>query len=221
MRRYVLVGAGGFGREVMPLARAQLSREIKAGQAEIYFAAEHQHLPDLDEVNGVPIISLQRACDLTGDVLFNVAIADSTTRERIAGHCLEAGMAPFSIEAVSALDLAANQIGAGAIFCPFTIVTANTRIGRFFHANFYSYVGHDCEIGDFVTFGPSVRCNGNIRIEDHAYIGTGAMIRPGSKTLPLIIGRAAVVGMGAVVLSNVPAGAMVFGNPARQFPRFD
>ena len=47
------------------------------------------------------------------------------------------------------------------------------------------------------------------------------MIRPGSKTLPLIIGRAAVVGMGAVVLSNVPAGAMVFGNPARQFPRFD
>lgn len=220
MRRYVLVGAGGFGREVMPLARAQFSREIAAGRAEIYFAVEQQHLSNLGEVNGVPLISLQQACSLTGEVHFNVAIADSPTRERIVAYCLDAGMVPFSIEAASTLDLAANQIGVGAIFCPFTIVTANTRIGRFFHANFYSYVGHDCDIGDFVTFGPSVRCNGNIRIEDHAYIGTGAMLRPGSKTLPLTIGRAAVVGIGAVVLSDVPAGAMVFGNPARRFPKF-
>jgi len=219
MRRYILVGAGGFGREVMPLARAQFRREIAAGEADIHFAVEDQHLPNLCETNGVPIISLRQACGLPGEIHFNVAIADSKIRERIAAYCLAAGMAPFSIEAASTLDLAANQIGAGAVFCPFTIVTANVRIGRFFHANFYSYVGHDCEIGDFVTFGPSVRCNGNIRIEDYAYIATGAMLHPGSRTSPLVIGQAAVVGIGAVVLSNVPAGATVFGNPARQFPK--
>ncbi len=67
-----------------------------------------------------------------------------------------------------------------------------------FHANLYSYVAHDWVIGDFVTFAPGVKCNGNIIIEDHAYIGTGA-----------------VVGMGAVVTKDVPAGATVVGNPAR------
>jgi len=213
MRRYILVGAGGFGREVMPLMLAQFSRQAEAGLTEIYFAVEH--LAEEREVNGVPIISLEQACGLSGELYFNVAIADSKVRERIAENCLAAGMAPFSIMASSALDLAENQIGAGAILCPFSMVTANVRLGRFFHGNYYSYVAHDCEIGDFVTFAPGVRCNGSIRIGDHAYIGAGAMIRQGSKTEPLIIGRAAVVGMGAVVLSHVPAGATVFGNPAR------
>jgi sugar O-acyltransferase (sialic acid O-acetyltransferase NeuD family) len=219
MRRYILVGAGGFGREVMPLALAQFSREIEAGHADVCFAVEQ--LTNLHEINGVPIVSLHQACSLTGEIHFNVAIANSATRERIAAYCLAAGMTPFSIEAASALDLVSNQIGDGAIICPFASITANALIGRFFHANLYSYVAHDCEIGDFVTFAPRVCCNANIRIEDHAYIGTGAMIRPGSKTSPLVIGRGAVVGIGAVVMASVPAGAMVFGNPAREFPKFD
>jgi sugar O-acyltransferase (sialic acid O-acetyltransferase NeuD family) len=216
MRHYILVGAVGFGREVMPLVRAQFSRQIEAGHADVYFAVED--LAEEGEINGVPMISLERARGLPGELYFNIAIADSRVRERIAEGCLAAGMAPFSIKAPSALDLGANQIGGGAIFCPFSLVTANVRIGRFFHANHYSYIGHDCEVGDFVTFAPGVHCNGNIRIEDHAYLGTGAMIRPGSQTAPIIIGRAAVVGIGAVVLSNVPAGATMLGNPARRIP---
>lgn len=216
MRRYIVVGAGGFGREVMPLARAQLKRQVEAGHAELCFAAEH--LSDAGDINGVPLLPLEHACGLGGEAFFTVAIADSKVRERIAHACLAAGMAPFSITARSALDLAANQVGAGAIFCPFSMVTANARIGRFFHANLYAYVAHDCEIGDFVTFAPGVCCNGHVRIEDHAYVGTGAMIRPGSEAAPLVIGRGAVVGMGAVVLSNVPAGATVVGNPARMRP---
>ena len=74
---------------------------------------------------------------------------------------------------------------------------------------------HDCLIGDFVTFAPSVKCNGNIVIEDHAYIGAGAVIKQGKPGQPLVIGRGAVVGMGAVVTKDVPAGATVVGNPAR------
>ena len=70
-------------------------------------------------------------------------------------------------------------------------------------------------IGDFVTFAPGVKCNGNVVVEDHAYIGTGAMIKQGLPGQPLVIGRGAVVGMGAVVTKSVPAGATVVGNPAR------
>ena len=94
-------------------------------------------------------------------------------------------------------------------------LTSNIRIGRQFHANIYSYVAHDCVIGDFVTFAPGVKCNGNVVIEDHAYIGTGAVIKQGRPGQPLVIGRGAVVGMGAVVTRDVPAGATVVGNPAK------
>ena len=99
------------------------------------------------------------------------------------------------------------------------MVTSNVSIGRFFQANIYSYVAHDCVIGDFVTFAPGVRCNGRVDIHDYAYIGTNAIIRDGTPDKRRRIGVGAVIGMGAVVTKDVPDGATVFGNPARELPR--
>lgn len=96
------------------------------------------------------------------------------------------------------------------------LVTASARIGRQFQCNIYSYVAHDCMIGDFVTFAPKVCCNGNVHIGDFAYVGTGAVIKQGVPGKPLRIGAGAVIGMGAVVTKDVPEGAVVIGNPARQ-----
>jgi acetyltransferase-like isoleucine patch superfamily enzyme len=111
------------------------------------------------------------------------------------------------------------SIGTGAILCPFVTITSNIRIGKHFHANLYSYVEHDCVIGDYVTFAPGVHCNGNIVIEDHAYIGSGAVIKQGKLGRPLVIGRGAVVGMGAIVTKDVAPGTTVVGNPARQLSK--
>ncbi|RYZ85331.1 MAG: hypothetical protein EOO68_30390 [Moraxellaceae bacterium] len=113
----------------------------------------------------------------------------------------------------------AVTIAEGSILCPFVCLTSNIKIGKFFHANIYSYVAHDCVIGDFVTFAPGVKCNGNIIIEDHAYIGTGAIIKQGTPEQPIVIGKGAVVGMGAVVTKSVAAGVTVVGNPAKPLVR--
>ena len=94
-----------------------------------------------------------------------------------------------------------------------------TRVGNDCHIMAYAHVAHDCVVGDFVTFAPGVCCNGNVHIEDHAYIGTGAVLRQGQPGQPLVIGRGAVVGMGAVVTKSVPPGATVVGNPARVMER--
>jgi acetyltransferase-like isoleucine patch superfamily enzyme len=119
------------------------------------------------------------------------------------------------VRAPNVVQMDKVQLGEGAILSPFVTLTSNIRIGRHFHANLYSYVEHDCVIGDFVTFAPGVKCNGNVVIEDHAYIGTGALIKQGAPGAPLVIGRGAVVGMGAVLTKSVPPGVTVVGNPAR------
>src|SRR3546814_9516802 len=106
-----------------------------------------------------------------------------------------------------------DLVGEGAILCGFTHITSNAKIGRFFHANIYSYIAHDCVIGDFVTFAPGVMCNGHVVIEDHAYIGAGAVIKDGTDR-PMVIGRGAIVGMGGVVTKRVAPGATVVGHPA-------
>lgn len=216
---YGLIGAGGYGREVMPLARAALEKESISGNAKLLFVAEDIGIAS--SVNGHAIISLSDFLGLSNPKKFNVAIGDSNVRQRISNICLQFGAVPLTIKAESAVVMDNNEIGQGAILSPFVTITSNVKIGSYFHANIYSYIAHDCVIGDFVTFAPSVKCNGNVCIEDHAYIGAGAIIKQGKQGNPLTIGRGAVVGMGAVVTKNVAPYATVVGNPARPIKKVE
>lgn len=213
---YGLFGAGGFGREVMPPAYEMLTMIDSTRSWELVFVVED--LAEQTTVNGYRVLS--EAAFLAHEAeqkQFNIAIADAKTRERISTKMTAANIAPFKIQARNVVCYEHNDIGVGAILCAFTTVTSNARIGRFFHANIYSYVAHDCVIGDYVTFAPSVHCNGRVVVEDYAYIGTGAVLKQGTASNPLVIGKGATVGMGAVVTKSVPPMTTVVGNPAVEF----
>jgi sugar O-acyltransferase (sialic acid O-acetyltransferase NeuD family) len=210
---YGLIGAGGHGRETMPVFREMIRDSERQTDHRLMFVVEG--VVPQERVNGYPVVSLDEYLAMEGVRLFNIAIADAPARARIADLCLAAGARPQSIISKSALVLESNEIGVGAILSPLSSVTSNVRIGRFFHANIYARVAHDCVIGDFVTFAPSAQCNGNVVVDDYAYIGTGAVLKEGSKERPLVIGKGAQVGMGAVVTKDVPSFATVVGNPAR------
>jgi sugar O-acyltransferase (sialic acid O-acetyltransferase NeuD family) len=209
-----LLGAGGFGREVMPYVTRSVAKTLSTTpeNIEVYFVETWE--PKEQIINGYPLISLETFLSKPGPKYFNVAVGDGRAREAMVQQV--AGRAtPMPIHAPGALFLDQNVIGEGSVFCHNTMVTSNATIGRFFQANIYSYVAHDCVIGDFVTFAPGVRCNGRVHIGDFAYIGTNAVIREGKSDQPLRIGAGAVVGMGAVVTKDVPDGVTVVGNPAR------
>ncbi|KPJ78967.1 MAG: acetyltransferase [Deltaproteobacteria bacterium SG8_13] len=215
---YGIIGAGGFGREVMPVARQMIAGFDDPRKHDLVFVADT--LEELTVVNGHKVISESDFIALdAANKYFNIAIADCKARERISKKMLAANIQPFSIQASNAVIFDNNDIGEGAILCPFTTITSNARIGKFFHANIYSYVAHDCAIGDFVTFAPNVHCNGKVVIEDYAYIGTGAVIKDGTDEKPIIVGKGSVVGMGAVVTKNVPPFTTVVGNPAAELTR--
>ena len=194
-------GAGGFLLQMLPMldAARHAGREVVVVDDRL-----------LAPVFGHQVVPLDQVPD---GAVFVVAVADGTTRARIVDRL---GARPSThLIAVTALVSPHAVVAPGAVLCDHVIVEAGSRIGRHFHANMYGYVAHECVIGDFVTFAPRVSCNGNVHVGDHAYIGTGAVIRQGTPDRPLRIGRRAVIGMGAVVTKDVPDDALVVGNPAK------
>jgi sugar O-acyltransferase (sialic acid O-acetyltransferase NeuD family) len=209
-----LFGAGGHGREFMDTL-IQLAEDDKLDfhKTNIYFIESQKiHV----QVNNIPILSLDEFCELEStEKYFNISVSEHKKRQELANICLDRGLKPISLHADLSLIGANNQVGIGALISEFSIITTNIKIGSFLHLNRYASISHDCVIGDFVTFGPYASCNGNVIIEDGVYIGSGAIIKQGTKAKPLVIGKNSIIGMGAVVITDVPKNKTVVGNPAK------
>ncbi|MDD3056497.1 MAG: acetyltransferase [Aliarcobacter sp.] len=208
---YGIYGASGFGKEVLPLAKEQFGSESK-----IVFVDDGD-IPN--ELLGCDILNFEQFVNLEGQKKVTIAIANSKIREKLILKCLENGVEIFDVKASNVVVLENVKMGEGSILCPFVTLTSDITIGKSFQANIYSYVAHDCVIGDYVTFAPAVKCNGNVHIGDHAYIGTGVIIHQGKPNRTLKIGKGAVIAAGAVVTKSVPDGMTVFGNPAIEFTK--
>lgn len=209
---YAVYGASGCGRSIMPLARETLKNN-NVDLSQLVFIDDK---PEKETINGHKVLTWEQFLEVDAKQCFvALAIANSQIRSKLAAKLAVHNVTPWNITANNAVHMDNVDVGEGALISPFVTLTSNIKIGCYFHANLYSYVEHDCVIGNFVTFAPRVSCNGNVHIGDHAYIGTGAIIRQGTPDKPLVIGEGAVVGMGAVVTKDVPAGATVVGNPAR------
>jgi sugar O-acyltransferase (sialic acid O-acetyltransferase NeuD family) len=214
MRLFGVYGASGFGREVMPLARRQIREN---DEVELVFIDDGKAGNNYNNHRVVGFdeflksnASEKRVC---------LAIADSGVRRSLFSKLEENRIQHWSVFADNVVILDSCEIGDNSVLAPFVTLTSNINIGRSFHANLYSYIGHDCIVGDFVTFAPGVKCNGNVHIEDNVYIGTGAIIKQGKPGRPLVIGEGAVIGMGAIVSKSVPAGAMVVATRSKPVER--
>jgi len=208
---YGIYGASGFGREVLPILRDQLCQQ-GISEDRLVFVDDNPPAPML---NGRRVVTYaEYLAESANSRYITLAIANSDVRALLAAKCAADRLQFIDVRANNIVVMDDVIMGEGSILTPFVTLTSNIRIGHHFHANIYSYVAHDCVIGDFVTLAPAVKCNGNVIIENHAYLGTGVIIKQGRPGRPITIGERAVVGAGAVVTKNVPAGVTVFGNPA-------
>lgn len=207
-KSYFVYGASGYGREVMPLAKESVPND------KLKFIDDAEGINSF--VNGYEVVNYKKflsgSCDVEGIAL---AISNSVIRRKIFDLIFEDGFSAWTIIANNSILMDDIILGEGSIISPFVTITSNVKIGKCFQANLYSYIAHDCVVGDFVTMAPRVCCNGNVVIEDNVYIGTSAVIKQGTPEKPIVIGEGAVVGMGAVVTKSVPPGVTVVGNPAK------
>ena len=211
---YAVYGSGGFGREVMPLLRDFVKRKKKKFDKFIFIddsANAQEKVNNIDSLSFARVIKKFRG----SEIKCCIAIADSNIRKKLAMKCSENKISLMSVRAINSVVMDEVIIGEGSIINPFATITSNVTIGKCFQSNIYSYIAHDCTIGNFVTFGPGVKCNGNVHIQDNVYVGTGTIIYPGTKNNPIIIGENSKIAAGSVVTKNIPRNVTVFGNPAK------
>jgi len=210
--RLLIVGTGGFGREVLwtaddvPAERRGwdvagfLADDVDAARAE--FAAKGVAPPVVGSVADYQ--------PRPGELLV-CAIADS--RERLAA-CEELrgrGARFGSVLHPTALVHPSAVVGAGLIMRHYSGLSPNVVAGDFVTINFLAGAAHDCIVGDGCTFGPHSDVMGAAELGRGVLLGSHAAVLPGAR-----VGDFATVGAGSVVVRRVAAGATVFGVPARR-----
>ena len=157
-----LYGAGGHGRESMnQILKLIENNDLDFYKTNIYFIESQKKY---QQVNDIQVLSLDEFCNLDHhQKYFNISVADHTKRKMLANKCLNKDLIPISIHSKLSSVGSNNAIDIGSLISEFSIITTNSRIGRFLHLNRYASISHDCIIGDFVTFGPYASCNGNVQ----------------------------------------------------------
>ncbi|MBF7071576.1 acetyltransferase [Aliarcobacter butzleri] len=212
MKYIYIIGTSGFASEVTEYILDNGEYVIKG-----YF--------DINEIEykkysyKFPFLGNEREFNFTSNDNVVIAISDYKLRNKIYLELKSKEVNFPKIFHKSCFISSSSIVGEGSIICPFVTLTSNVKIGKNFQANIYSYIAHDCTIGDNVTFAPSVKCNGNVVIEDDVYIGTGVIIHQGKSNKPLKIGKGSVIAAGSVVTKSIDTGKIMFGNPAIEFTK--
>lgn len=209
MKKIVIVGAGGFGREVK-----MLIDQINLHSKEFEFLGFYDDgIAKNTVINGFNVLgSVSDLFKIDYKLSVVVSIADPAIKKKI--HNILISNANLNFPSLIHPNVLIGDdnvvIGKGCVICASNIITVNINIGNFVILNLGCTTGHDTSIGDYCSFMPSVNISGEVVIEDLVYVGTGAKI-----INLLSIGNSTIVGAGAVVSKSLPAHCTAVGIPAK------
>lgn len=206
MNRLLIVGAGGFGREVLDWAL-----DVPASRRDWELAGFLDDRPGILSGKNCPfpIVGTPEAYQFTDEDRVVCAIGDPRTRLRYCRELQARGVKFASIIHPTARIGFNCRIGEGCIFCPYSGISNNVVLGNYVVLNAYAGVGHDAVIGEGCTLSAHVDVTG------WAVLGEGVLLGRHAAVLPrATIGDYAVVGAGSVVLKKLKAGATALGVPA-------
>ena len=208
MEKIVIVGAGGFGREVKMLIDQINLKDCKYEFLGFYDDGfEKGTTINNNQVLG----SIEDLANSSQELNVVVAIGSPEIKRKIVEKLTSATIKfPTLIHPSVLVGDEFVLIGNGCIICAGTIITCNIEIKDFVILNLMCTVGHDTVINSFASFMPSVNISGEVVIHEEVYVGTGAKI-----INQLEIGKQTIVGAGAVVSKTLPEKCTAVGIPAK------
>lgn len=209
MKRLVIIGAGGHGREALDIVTA-----INAVAPTFEFLGflddgrvpGSRALPHHAEILG--------GSDLLGDLdaAYVVAVGLPALRRQLAarlhGH--------ETVDLVHPLASIGSHVrhGSGLIVGAGARVTHGVDLGDHVHVNVNASISHDCRVGSFVTITPGARLSGGVTLGDDVWLGINSSVIQG-----VTIGDGVIVGAGAAVIDDLPAHCTAVGVPAHPVER--
>lgn len=215
MKKIVLYGASGFGREVAYIIERINSVEPVYHLLGFLDDGEQYHEGSI--INGYPwlgkgdwIIEHKDECVCT------CTIGNPRVKSKIQQQLKEQGVRFETIVAPDSRISSLCEIGAGSVIYGYTSISVNCRIGEGVLLNGRVSVAHDVAIGDYTVIMVGTAISGGCRIGSLANIGGHVFILPGKK-----IGDGATIAAGSVVFTNVKAGTTMLGNPAKRMKELE
>lgn len=209
MRDLIVVGAGGFARETVEAVRA-INEQYPTwnllgllddnpdrwgklvGGAPVVGPVEHVHRQPWAQV----VLTTGRPDMYVSRPLLAARLGIPEARYATIVH-------PTSTVGTTC------TVGAGSVLLAHVDLTADVTVGRHVVVMPQVVLPHDARVDDFATLASGVRVGGACHVEEGAYIGAGACLREGTR-----VGSRALVGMGSVVLRDVPPMRKWLGSPA-------
>lgn len=206
MRSVILIGAGGLAREVVALL--EWSQDYKpTGLLDDNHALHGTDIAGLPVLGGVDSVRDHDESDLL------VCAGSGKSRRAIVDRLHGMGVDECRYATVVAPDVQVSSdssIGAGSIILAGSVLTASVAVGRHNVLMPHSVCTHDNRLGDYVTLCAGVALGGHAVVAHEAYLGMNSSVRQHVQ-----IGACAVLGMGSVLLTDLPADEIWAGNPAR------
>jgi sugar O-acyltransferase (sialic acid O-acetyltransferase NeuD family) len=209
VQKVVILGAGGFAREVLWLLRDANAEKL-----------QWDILGFIDEDVGNHGKVL---CDLPvlGDFEFFKGAAEAEVKlicgvgsPKIKKHFVkkakEMGLSFCSVIHPSARMSRYVDIGEGTLIAANSIITTQVKVGACVTVNLNCTVGHDCIIEDYCTIAPGTSISGNVTLKEGVDLGSQSVILQG-----LTVGRWSTIGAGGVVIEDVPESVTAVGVPAK------
>jgi sugar O-acyltransferase (sialic acid O-acetyltransferase NeuD family) len=206
MKDIVIIGAGGFGREVAWLIED--INKLKEQWNIIGFVDDNSDIQG-KEINGYRVVGDINW--LVNQKLYVVsAIGDPLIKKKIMERLKSSENSYPVLIHPSVICSNRVSIAEGSIICAGTTITVDIEIGKHVIINLDCTIGHDAILGDYTTVLPSVNVSGFVKTEECVNIGTGSAIIQG-----VTIGENTIVGAGSIVVKDLPSNCTAVGAPAK------
>lgn len=217
MAQLIIVGAGGFGREVMHWLK-DCNAGLKPGAKEPVpikgFLSEDPQILDGFDVAEPILGSPLEYRPVAGD-RFVLAIGEIESRKRVVEAIRQKGGKFESVVHPAAVVASTAKIGEGVVICPFALVSDRVVLEDFTVLNFFASCGHDAVVGRYSTLSPYATLNGRAVLENEVFLGTHATVTGGVQ-----VGAKAKIAANSVAHRDVKPRTLVQGPPSRSWSIF-